>query len=68
MQFECWREPMRDEIRAFEDNKIWKIVDPPLGAVPIERHEPQLVTKGYNQVDDMDYSNTFSPVAKMSTI
>uniref|UniRef100_A0A0V0GQA1 Putative ovule protein n=1 Tax=Solanum chacoense TaxID=4108 RepID=A0A0V0GQA1_SOLCH len=75
---------MKLEIAALEDNHTWSIVDLPAGKTPIgckwiykvkykasgevERYKARLVAKGYSQQVGLDYSETFSPVAKMVTV
>lgn len=79
-----WREAMDREILALEQNNTWVYNILPPGKVPIgckwvykiklradgtiERFKARLVTKGYNQKEGVDYTETFAPVAKMPTV
>lgn len=79
-----WVEAMTAEITALELNNTWSIVPLPPSKTPIgckwvlkikyrafgevERYKARLVAKGYSQQEGLDYSKTFSPVAKMVTV
>ncbi|XP_058074627.1 uncharacterized mitochondrial protein AtMg00820-like [Magnolia sinica] len=79
-----WCTAMRAEIDALEFSNTWHLTPLPPGKKPIgckwvykikynldgsiERYKSHLVAKGYNQQEGIDYTETFAPVAKMTTV
>ena len=79
-----WRKAMEEEIKALKKNGTWEKCTLPsrkkiVGCKwvftvkynsdgTIERYKARLVAKGYTQTYGVDYSETFSPVAKLDTI
>jgi len=79
-----WRQAMTEEIYALEDNQAWTIEDWPPGKKSIrskrvskvkyksdgaiKRFEARLVVRSNHQLEGFDFNETFSLVAKMSTV
>ncbi|KAJ7964415.1 Retrovirus-related pol polyprotein from transposon tnt 1-94 [Quillaja saponaria] len=75
---------MVDEMNALHTNGTWELVFLPSGKFTIrckwvytvkvhpdgyvDRLKARLVVKGYTQVYDVDYSKTFSPIAKIASV
>jgi hypothetical protein len=84
VKYERWRQAMQNEIDALENNCTWTVetLPPNKKAIgckwvykikyhsdgTVERFKARLVILGNNQVEGLDYNETFAPVVKMVTV
>ncbi|KAJ9546459.1 hypothetical protein OSB04_019002 [Centaurea solstitialis] len=81
---EQWQEAMRAEMQSMYDNQVWELTDLPQHCKAVGRKwvfkkktdmdgnvhtfKARLVAKGFTQTHDIDYDETFSPVAMLKSI
>jgi Reverse transcriptase (RNA-dependent DNA polymerase) len=79
-----WVQAMEEELNALYKNETWTLVKLPEGKKPVgckwvftikfdaqgnvERYKARLVAKGFTQTYGIDFQETFSSVAKLTTI
>ena len=81
---ENWFMAMQEELNQFERNNVWSLAPRPkdypvIGTKwifknkydesgNIIRNKARLVAKGYNQIEGVDFDETFAPVARLESI
>ncbi|GKF54489.1 retrovirus-related pol polyprotein from transposon TNT 1-94, partial [Tanacetum coccineum] len=79
-----WIEYMQDELNQFERLQVWELVSRPAGKNIIVlkwlwknkcdaenivvRNKTRLVVKGYRQEEDIDFEESFAPVARLEAV
>jgi Reverse transcriptase (RNA-dependent DNA polymerase)/Integrase core domain len=79
-----WHDAMCEEIDSLHKNSTWELVDLPTGRTAVKckwvfrlkfnsageaiRYKARLVAKGFTQIFGLDFSETFSPVARLDSV
>jgi hypothetical protein len=81
---QVWKNSMIEEYQSILKNDVWYVVPIPEGKSvvtskwiykikhatdgSIEKYKERFVSKGFSQVEGVDYDETFSPVARYTSI
>ncbi|GJT26670.1 retrovirus-related pol polyprotein from transposon TNT 1-94 [Tanacetum coccineum] len=81
---DCWFQAMQDEIHGFDRLQVWELVPQPNCVMIIAlkwiykvkldeygdvlKNKAQLVAKGYQQEEGIDFEESFAPVARIEAI
>ena len=76
---EQWNSATKEEMKSLHEKKVWDLVDLPKDCQPIKGRwvyavksnrckKACFVAKGFTQVFEIDYENTFLPVARFETL
>jgi hypothetical protein len=78
-----WVMAMQEELNNFTRNEVWSLVERPKQNVigtkwvfhnkqdedgVVTKNKARLVAKGYNQVEGLDFGETYAPVARLEAI
>ncbi|KAG6438793.1 hypothetical protein O3G_MSEX000229 [Manduca sexta] len=78
-----WLVAVQEELRSFNENDAWELVDAPDNGTIVQckwvlrkkydsdnkvRYRARLVAKGFSQKKGVDYTETFSPVVRHTTL
>lgn len=81
---EKWKQAISEELKNLQDNNTWTVVDRPPDVSAVDTkwvfktkkaadgktniYKARLVARGFQQLEDFDFSQIYAPVAKLTTL